>query len=282
MPSKYCVFQYVPDTSIGERVNFGVLAFDETNIQVHFIENWERIRRFSPHEIDFLQDFAAEIEKAAGIQTFMEEINGVEPLTVKSIDDMCGWIHSIQLTLPRGSLDDLQETFDWAVTRFLVERQHVHREYRNRQKAASIIKLTVRDALCAQMDRAHADRLLNATDELPGRVKPHSFDTIVKNGRPYYAAHGVSFELPVANQLEPQIELITWKISDVKDSLTELPIGILTLPPNSQSGKKAHELYRDTVQIYKNIGAVVLTEKNAEDWAHSMVKLLPDSVKVHE
>ena len=58
MPSRYSIIQYVPNPIADERINIGVLAFDENLVKVSFLKNWQRVKDFGGENIDFLQDFA--------------------------------------------------------------------------------------------------------------------------------------------------------------------------------------------------------------------------------
>jgi hypothetical protein len=50
MTSWYSVIQYVPDPIAGELINIGLLVSDEQEVQVHFLQNWERVRCFGMSE----------------------------------------------------------------------------------------------------------------------------------------------------------------------------------------------------------------------------------------
>ena len=59
MASRYSVIQYVPNPIADERINIGVLAFNEQVVKVHFLSRWDRVRDFGQvKDIDFLQNFA--------------------------------------------------------------------------------------------------------------------------------------------------------------------------------------------------------------------------------
>lgn len=59
MVSRYSVIQYVPDAIANERINIGVLVFDEQVVRVKFLSKWNRVVHFAPNsDISFLMDFS--------------------------------------------------------------------------------------------------------------------------------------------------------------------------------------------------------------------------------
>ncbi len=60
MTAQYTVVKYVPDPTIGERMNFGVITWDESRMCSRFLENWHRVQAFGREDIKFLRNFARE------------------------------------------------------------------------------------------------------------------------------------------------------------------------------------------------------------------------------
>ncbi len=54
---------------------------------------------------------------------------------------------------------------------------------------------------------------------------------VVANGQPYFAAHGISFEVQIPESLQ---DSLSWMISDVKESDSTFPIAIIALPPKQE------------------------------------------------
>lgn len=109
--------------------------------------------------------------------------------------------------------------------------------------------------------------LIKPSTAIPGKRKLHVFDGVVMNGVPYFAVQGISFELPEARQLNLQIDALAWAVADVRDRETDIPIGILALPPKSDSGRNSQRLFGQSVAMYRELGADVLTEKSMNDWS---------------
>jgi len=51
MVSRYSIVQYVPNPIADQRINIGVLAFDDNRVCVRFLSNWERVKRFGMEDI---------------------------------------------------------------------------------------------------------------------------------------------------------------------------------------------------------------------------------------
>ena len=55
MVSRYSIIQYVPNPIADERINIGVVAFNEDAVRTHFLSNWERVRYFGMEDTEFLK-----------------------------------------------------------------------------------------------------------------------------------------------------------------------------------------------------------------------------------
>lgn len=121
--SYFSVIQYFPNPVSGERMNVGVLAFDEDQVQVRFLSNWDRARYFGRGEdIALLKEFACRMEEAsqAGL-LFPGDVPSSTPRHKRLLGVTDHWINSIQLTEPRGSLDSVGILLEDMVQTFLLD-----------------------------------------------------------------------------------------------------------------------------------------------------------------
>jgi Protein of unknown function (DUF3037) len=123
MTSHYTVIQYVPNPIADERINIGVLVFDEHSARTRFLQNWERVQSFGkPENIEFLKDFAAKMEAAAKKGVLF---SGDKPGSIHRYDRMSklsrDWCNTIQFTEPRGALLGVDELLEEIAKDFLVE-----------------------------------------------------------------------------------------------------------------------------------------------------------------
>jgi hypothetical protein len=265
MASQYSVIQYVPNPIADERVNIGVLAFNEQVVRVHFLHNWNRVRKFGNEDIGFLREFAEQMEESAARGLlFPGDRPGDIPKHERLIKVARGWINSIQFTEPCGSRADVDSLLEDAATTYLVDTLPEKPSLRDRQAASKIANVTVKTVLKARKGEQASDYFKTS---LAGKHEDHKLDAVVANGRPYLAVHGLSFEVhPPKNVLIA----LTWAIIDVKNSLGDLPFGVLTLLPKPES-KDFSELmssYDHAVAKYIDWGAVILQEDELERWTN--------------
>lgn len=267
MVSRYSIIQYVPNPIADERINIGVLAFDDRSTSVRFLSNWERVRHFGMEDIDFLKDFASRMASVAadGLLFPGDSENGT-PKHERLLKVAQSWFNSIQLTEPRGSLEDVETLLENTVETYLVEALLEKPKVRDRAFAVRLAKKSIRKALERCLgDKEQAKRLVQSHYSLSGNLKKHNFDVVVANGRPYFAAQGISFEVQIKTNLQDSMIL---KISDLKKYQPDFPLGIVTLPPNPQSPnyEKLEKIYKNNISIYSKLGAEVLKEDRVENW----------------
>ena len=125
------------------------------------------------------------------------------------------------------------------------------------------------------MDKEKASQLLHTQHEVEGKFGPHAFDAVLANGFPYAAFHAVSFELPQATELDQLVDALAFKISDVRQINTKLPIGVLALPPKPDAHNRAEKIYDRALRTYSGLRASVITEEMAPNWIHEQVKHIP-------
>src|SRR5579859_5328653 len=176
MASKYSVVQYVPNPNSGERINIGVLVWDDKGVLCHFSDNWSRVRTFGGESVDYLRNFAHDISHFTAAQGNLLE----ERITSDTLQKWAGsWKHSIQFTEPAGSLDPAAEVLDSMVKIFL--RPTVHRRRsQTRKMVAARAYAKIFDAVKARVkEQDRAEHLVRQREVLAGRVEPHTFDVVL-------------------------------------------------------------------------------------------------------
>lgn len=266
MVSRYSIVQYVPNPIADERINIGVLAFDDNRVCVRFLSNWERVKRFGMEDIHFLKDFASRMEDAAANELLCPGDSPNEtPKQERLIRVAQNWFNSIHLTEPRGSLDDVESLLADIADTCLFEPPKEPKP-RDRAFAVQVTRRKFRNILG---DRAKD--LLKKNYSLSGDFEEHEFDVVVANGKPYFAAQGISFEVRVRADIQKSI---AWMISDVKKHQPDFPLAIVTLPPNPKypAHKKLERNYQKVTSMYSKLGADILTEDNIEPWVKDHLK----------
>jgi hypothetical protein len=273
MVGHFSVIQYIPNPISGECVNIGVIVFDERTVRAKFLTNWARVKKFANADITFLKDFSEEIDVALEEQLqlpFMEDrplING-EIITRMAAK----WTNSIQLTAPRASLKPLDALLENISVQFLTQPTHGQRYYRTRATAAKLVKAYLRHALEESEGRERVAKYLHSSGNVEGRFGPHTFDSVIANGTPFVAVHGLSFELPKADQLGQLINSVAFEVYDVREKYPQLPIGIMALRPTGGRKSLASQIYGRARKTYEGLNATVLSENEADDWMREQIR----------
>jgi Protein of unknown function (DUF3037) len=267
MVSKYSVIQYVPNPIANERINVGVLAFDEETVKVHFLSRWDRVRAFGAIEnINFLKEFARRMGAAVedGL-LFPGDAPGETPRHDRLLKVARGRINSIQFTEPHGSLEAVDSLLEDCIKTYLLEIAPKKRKLRDRQAAARSVTSHVKKVVKNRFGEESAKELIRTDYELKGGRKEHTFDVTVANGHPFLAAHGISFEIQTSDTL---IDSLAFMIIDVKEANKDFPLGIVALPPTSESPdyRRLKHVYQKTTKTYEDLGAEVLQEDEVEAW----------------
>ncbi|NJN21927.1 MAG: DUF3037 domain-containing protein [Leptolyngbya sp. RL_3_1] len=272
MVSRYSVIQYVPNPITDERINVGVLAFDDETVQVHFLSSWERVRCFGQREdIAILKEFAQQMEEVAGSGLlFPGDQSGPTPKHERLLAVADGWRNSVQFTAPRGSLESVDDLLETMVQTYLLETNQRPKP-RDRQFAARLATTHVRNLLKQQFGKDAVKELLRTNYELSGHHKNHKFDVTVANGKPFFAAHGISFEVQTS---EAVMDSLAWMIVDVKESMPELPLAVVALPPRPDVSdhRRLMKLYDSTTETYQDLGAKVLDETGMDTWVSQQIE----------
>lgn len=276
MASKYSVIQYVPDPIADERINIGVLAFDDQNVRVEFLHHWERVRCFSKTDTSFLHDFAKQMKESAesGLLFPSDKANNEIPpherLECFALESM----NSIQFTQPRASLRDVESLIENVTAKFLVDKPKVKSNGRDRQYAARITTSKIRGAFNEYFSANNKKWKDYFKHDLSGQKGKHEFDVVVANGTPHLAAHGISFEVQV-NQL--LIDSVYWRVGDIKEQMPDFPIAVIALPPkheflDRQDRKRLENLYQKSTEILRGMNTEVLDESEVEPWAKKTLR----------
>jgi hypothetical protein len=264
--SFYSVVQFVPDPIRDERLNFGVVVFDEDVVRCHFLRDWARLRTFSKSDVSFLRDFAESMQASCRQQPSL--LAEQQPTwTPEAIREAAGrWVNSIQMTQPRASTLDADALLPRMSERYLPPVTHRRRPFRDRRAAIGLARSNLADALDAVS--AH-DKGIAITQhvEINGALGHHKFDLGLKNGHLLQGIQGISFEGHARKELSREVDATAWTIDDVHKSNPDLDITIVALPPRTTS--KSFDTAR---RIFEGLGARVVEEAEIESWAQESAR----------
>ncbi len=264
MASKYSIVQYVPNPIANERINIGVVAFNEEQVRVQFLTNWERVRHFGREDITFLKTFAQRMSEAADCGLIFPGDNPNAPYQERLNKIAQDWLNSIQWTEPRGSLEDVDSLLEDIASNFLVDLNSQKPHRRDRQDAARLTTSKFRNVFQQHVKKDYKE-LLKTSYSVQGSREKHKFDAVVANGRPYLAAQGISLEVKISELLQNSL---SWMITDVKECQPDFPIAIVALQPKKDidNYQELQQTYQQATSIFSELGAKVLAEDEVESW----------------
>ena len=274
MVSRYSVIQYVPDPITDERINIGVLAFDDDTTLVRFLSNWTRVSCFGKNsDTSLLKEFARRLRESAqsGLLLPSDKKDGVIKHE-RLLSIATSWLNTVQFTEPKGSLETVESLLDDVAQTFLKDVEPSIKP-RDRQFAARFATSRVRNLLRKEFGIEGAKELLKTDYQLVGNYKPHRFDVTVANRKPFFAAHGLSFEVKTT---EVVMDSIAWMIADVKRYSPTFPLAVVALPPKftTSDHRRMKKLYEETSRTYKDLGAKVLEEEQVDSWVSQQLEAI--------
>ena len=271
MVSRYSIIQYVPNPIADERMNIGVLAFDNENVRVQFLRNWSRVHDFGGENIRFLRDFAKKMQDSVEKEIFFaknEDKNISRQEYLQKITQES--INSIQFTESKASLMDVDTLLQDIVSICLIDSITKKALLRDRQGASKLANSRIKQAVTKYLG-GDSEGLLQKHYSISGKHEKHEFDIAVANGHPYFATHGVSFEI---NPKKNLLDALSYSIIDIKELDQNIPLGIFVLPPKKNLSKNYNDLqkiYNSRTETFREIGAEVLKEDELNDWVHSVL-----------
>lgn len=272
----YTIVQCIPDPLADERINIGVIVYGDGRIRSRFLSSWRRVKLFGVEDSQFLTDFADRVTAADAQQMKLNGVPAPPSFNTELLERAIGsWSNSIQFTPPRGSLRDPDTVLEDIASRVLHDPLQTKRATRTRATAAKIVREVVERQFAGVLDQSLIERHVHVRPQLPGKLDPKNpIDIAVANGDWRFGGYGLSFEISDFDQLDADRTKAAFRISDVKYQMTNLPIGVLTLPPTPNASPRITTLYIDTVRILTNAGAVVLTEDEYDQWVESQMRVL--------
>lgn len=269
MSSRYSIIQYVPNPIADERINIGIVAFNDQLVKTKFVKSWKRVRCFASNDsdIDYLQEFKNNINKLASLGLLFSDSVEDKGQNLERLNKIShSWGNTIQFTEPRGSLEDPDTLLKDIFEDLLIEPYTANAPvFRDRQGAVKVVRGKIRKVL--EGFGKEAKELYKKDYKLKGDLSDNKFDVAVANGKTFLAAQGISFEVQTPEQT---IASTSWIISDVRKLQPKTPLGVIMLPPKEESPyfEQAKKAYEDCQTRFRNLGADTVAEKDIESWTH--------------
>jgi hypothetical protein len=268
MTSHYTIAQYVPDPTADERMNIGVIVWEDGRVYSDFILDFARARSFGGKDITFLKDFAGYVRNLTN-----EKRDHYAEFSPDRIGKLINsWTDSIQFTEPRGSTKSATELIEELPSRFLRRIQHLSPSIvkitRTRAQAVRAAYKSVRDAVKAQApDKAR--HLVQKNLSLPGKFNRHVFDIGLVNGHPFAAVNAISFGLTNRGQLQKEIDATAWIFDDVRMKTADLPLAVYI----AHAPQDDDSLFDETAKTFRGLKAKVISQdRDMMRWAATQVQ----------
>jgi len=263
MTAKYTVVQYVPNPTAEERMNIGLIVWDEKRVYSHFVPDWSRARSFGGENISFLKDFAGKVSKLTS--KARHDYGEFNPSHIQKLIDT--WTYSIQLTQPRGSLRDARGLLRDLSKTFLNPTKPVPGStVRGRVVAVRNAYKYVVDAVKDRIPK-RARSYVKKHGPILGHYSPHAFDVVLANGNPVAGVNALSFEID-PKRLEIEINSTAWMIDDVRLRDKEIPLAVYALPPKRED----LPLFHRALKTFSGLNASVISnDAEMVKWAEIRV-----------
>ncbi len=257
MSSFYSIIQFVPDPVADERINAGVVVFDDQRVCARFVENWGRLQRFGNKDVMFLKTFAREFEERTR-PGFLEG-----RIDAQAVREMAAtWRSAIQFTAPRGSLLDLEALLDDAEERFLANDR---RAGVSRPHTRSSMKRFAFEAARLAFDklgRPEARELVRRDFSIKGAIEDHPFSLAIANGRPLVAAEVFSFVGSDRRSQEREVHATAWAFEDVRKQHHDLRLAALVM-----KGEEPSPAFDQAERIFKALEIELVLKNHVDEWA---------------
>lgn len=268
MPSKYRIIQFVPDPLANERVNIGVITYDDHTVYVDVTKHWQRISAFAGRSTHFVRMVVEELLEAAGDQLPLPSDNWSRPLNKRAVDEILSkWSHSLQVTEPRGSLKNVADLRSEVSSRF-VSRIATLPQY-GRRAAALRLFGKVSKMIASWKGPDHLKEVQRKVT-LKGAVDVHRFDVAYGKDSPRLIMHALPYSYRIGSLLGVSVDATKWAIDDIRKANASVPIGIVFYPTRRTTITEGTAIdFAHTIQVCKNLGAETMMEDQVSDWLPS-------------
>lgn len=253
MPTYYTVVRYLPSALAEEFVNVGVVVFGDGAIRSRFLSSLKPIRSFAGQKLPGVDALRELLER----DTLREE--GLRQI-------MREWCGSVQFSEPRASLMPAEALLERLAKTFLYrDEPEQERRFVDKRKVKREAFSTVRNALMERIP-LKAEKLLKMDETVRGELRERTFDLVVKNGAPIYAAQAFSFWVDDAERVLREVEIATFEFEDVRKKQKDLPVAAIILAPVVET-----EPYDAALRTLRSRGVKIVQSEEAAAWAKSDV-----------
>jgi hypothetical protein len=269
MISRYSVIQYVPKPLADERINIGIVAWDDKGLSTRFLSNWKRAQSFGHEDIGYVREFVSRFTAALSRHALPDMFQNAPVLDVSLLENMIGtWHHSIQFTSPRTSMKSPEALLADVGPMFLPSLPADHHQPRSRRTAAKIAAKWLQTAI-AQRDPKYVSKILKTNLKWKGACESHEFPVALANGHLIAAMETLSFEIKEQKTLELEFNSVCWTCADVKQKDDKANLAVFALEP-----KRKSVLFERAGRVLRKLDVPLITEGSLGGWAKKQAALV--------
>lgn len=250
MAAKYTVVQYVPRPLADERVNIGLIAWDDKGSVIRCTEDWARARVLGGNETKLLKQILNEVQSYITSASEQSERGSTDELVGRLI---ARWEHKVQFTPARGSLRTAAELVRDLAPVFLPARPVRKSRGRTRRSAISLALKAARNAV-TQASPLKGIELVKPRYIAEGALDSHRFDVALANGSLLGAVNALSFEAELTSTVAKDVDATAWAFDDLHKADPNAHVGVFLLPPKTSETRKE---FGRAVKIFEGLGAEV-------------------------
>jgi hypothetical protein len=230
----FSVVQVVPDIARGERINVGVIVWDdEANEGIaRFTRQHHRLRAVGVERLAFLTDFQTTVQDALKIKgQRLFHIPGAqdEPWSVEAMRSAAKeWAGMIQLSEPHPARRNVtatklaQDVYD----RLVHLKPPAQDPDVGRQAIRRAVARTVRETLRSRFGD-DPPLTVRVQSEVQGRVDSHFFDVVLSNGSATSLLVTPNLSDPRTKEVSRDLDAAAWSIQDVHARSAAIRFGLV-------------------------------------------------------
>jgi hypothetical protein len=273
MTSHYTIAQYVPNPTADERMNIGIIVWDNARVYSSFINDFSRARSFGGKNVNFLKEFADYVSDLT--KETSKDYREFSPSNINRL--ILSWTDSIQFTAPRGSTKSSPELIAELPARFLRlhEPLQVAKVSLTRSDAIRAAYQCVLDTVKVRAPKK-ARHLVRKNQSITGKYNSHSFDIALVNGSPFAAVNALSFGVANRVQLQKEIDATAWIFDDVRMSSHKLPLAVYIMRSDGDQ-----DLFEKTERTFNGLRSMVVSDdKSLSQWADKNIRQKADELSL--
>ena len=258
MASYFSVIQYVANPVADERVNIGLIVYDDAGRwALRHLDGWSRVERFTglpgKNFQRHIEAVTALLETASSPQSAIE-------------DALATWTHSVQLTLPRASLRPLDDVLETTAGAVLTDETRASRRAGRPTLARAAHGSMVRALTRAKLGSV-IDDVLEPRSKVQGAVEAHDVDLTLHNGKVLAAVRVLSFPAKRTTYIEYEVSDAVWAVEDLRRSSDKPTVAVLVGPPEDADRPD----YQRAQRVLRDLEAELVYPDRVEQWARTTV-----------